>query len=310
ITSTSNANAGINASVTVGVPSGPNVTIGGEAGVAGGSEQGTSTQKGPMTQKELDTLWNKYYEVGKKDPQKAGFEPDILCMQNEKDCLTSSGQNFKNTSYKPDSPSKKEENGSNKSSSNSSSSTTPFSDNNSKTSSSSSASDDKTPGSITASHAGSWAGEPSKPSDGSVWADFGQEEPGNDPMALCIFDAYKEKEKDSSNKTYDTSGSADNRSDVQKKRDAENLLKKGICDEKFFGREYCANWKQKRQMIDSPPGAFDGQTPLVPAGEQRERPGFLHFDPYQKETFKIPADLGPNILPGANGGTRELPRIK
>ncbi len=308
--SNSSGSAGVNGSVTVGVPvSGPSVTLGAEAGVSGGSEHGTTTQKGPMTQKEIDTQWKKWYEIGKADPQKAGFEPDILCYRNEKDCLTSSGEKVRNTSYQPDAPAKKEE-----SSNKSESSSKPAykgseNDNSHRNPSSSDPSPSDGGGTITSSHGGSWAGEPSKSGDGSVWADFGQEVPDNDPMAQCIFDAHKEKVKDSANKSWDTGGGADTRSDAQKKRDAESLLKKGICDEKYFGRDYCANWKKKREMIDSAPDVLDEQKPILTPGKQSERPGYLHFDP-EKAPLVVP-DLGPNYGPGASGGgNTKIPKLK
>ncbi len=98
------------------------------------------------------------------------------------------------------------------------------------------------------SDGGTWAGEPSKPSDGSVWADYGQDELGGDPMAKCIFNAHKEKANEGSDKTYDTAGS--------KKRDAEALLKKGNCDESYYGRQYCADWKKTFQLLNLSNQAF------------------------------------------------------
>jgi hypothetical protein len=92
-TTTSSGSAGVNGSVTLGVPvAGPSITIGGDAGVTGGSEKGTATEKGPLAQKETDDLWKKYYDRAYADPQIAGYGPNVLCMRNEKDCLTSSGQ--------------------------------------------------------------------------------------------------------------------------------------------------------------------------------------------------------------------------
>ncbi|WP_141731410.1 hypothetical protein [Oligoflexus tunisiensis] len=291
-TTISGANLGIDGSVSVGVPGGgPGVTLGGSAGVNGGSEKGTSTEKGPLSQKESDELWKKYYEMGKADPQKAGFEPDILCMRNEKNCLTSSGKVIPNPSYVPDTASKKEEE-----KTGSSSSSHKSTDTSSPKTPSPSRNDDFGGGSsIEVTDGGHWAGEPSKPSDGSMWVDFNQEDPGNDPMAKCIFDAHMEQVKHGSDKTY-SDGSADTRSEAARKRDAESLLKRGICDEKYYGREYCTNWRKNFQLIDSNNGPDD--KPIPGPGEKAERPGYLHFDPdrvpVQIPDLKGVIDTNPN----------------
>jgi hypothetical protein len=305
-TTISGASGGVSADVTVGVPvGGPSVTIGGQAGINGGSEKGTSTQKGPLSQAELDVLWKKFYDMAYSNPQIAGFGPDALCMRNERNCLTSGGQTFKNDSYQPDAPTKKEDASSNKSDSSSSSGNK--SSDTHKTPSSSSGSDFGNDGSISTTDGGQWAGEPSKPSDGSMWVDFGQEDPGNDPMGQCIFDAHKEKVKEGSNKTYDTDGSPDRRSDAEKKRDAEALLKKGICDESYYGRMYCMDWKKKKQLIDAAPGDSDYSRPIVAPGEKIERPGYLHFDP-NRAPVEIPEHL--QDKPGGSSSTPKLPHLK
>ncbi|HYX32540.1 MAG TPA: hypothetical protein VE954_05455 [Oligoflexus sp.] len=291
-TTTSTGSLGVGGAVGVGV--GASVEMSGNAGVSGTSEKGTATEKGPMDQATLDKKWDEYYKAAYDDPQLAGVNPNIYCPRNKPNCVASSGKVIKNESYQPDAP-KKEESKPDKSGS-SSSPKKPSDTGSSKTPKSSS-NDDFGGNSIKTTDGGKWAGEPSKTSDGSMWVDFTQEDPDYDPMALCIFDAHKEKLKGEGTKTYDEGGSADNRSDAQKKRDAEANLKKGLCDEKYYGRQYCANWKKKFELIDSNVPA--DSKPILEPGEKLERPGFYHYDP-----DKVP---GPKGDTGTNQTPQKLP---
>jgi hypothetical protein len=271
----------------------PIAGVQGSRTVTDGSEKTQGHESGPLTQSAIDEIkaWAEPY--AKANPWVAGYTPDRLCKQSEPTCDDATAGKVKNESYTPahkQNPADKASGSSDKKSPSRSDSSTP-----SKNTTNSSKTTD-TGSSISVTDGGTWAGEPSKLDDGTLWADFSQDDPGNHPLGNCIFDAHRDQVEQRTDKTYDTGGGADARSNAEKKRDAEAHLKMGICDEKFYGRDYCVSWKKKRQMIDSAPGLLDDEQPRVTPGGARERPGYLHFDPYRQPVI-IP-DRGPKVLPG------------
>lgn len=289
-------NGGVGTS-TVGIQGGRTIT--------NGSERTQGHESGPLPQSAIDEIkaWAEPY--ARANPWVAGYTPDRLCKQNEPTCHDATKGSVKNESYTPASkqnPTNNASGSSGKPTSPSRSESTP-----NKTPSTPRTTDTGGESPITTTDGGTWAGEPSKSDDGSLWADFSQDDPGNNPLGNCIFNAHREKIEHGTDKTYDNGGSADTRSDAQRKRDAETLLQKGICDEKYFGRDYCISWKKKREMIDSAPDALD-KGPVIAPGQQRERPGYLHFD--QDSLPIIIPDLGPNVVPGASGGNTKIPKLK
>jgi hypothetical protein len=281
------------------------VGINGSRTVENGSDKTTTFETGSLTQSEIKAIedWAGPYAIN--NPSVAGYDPDIFCKIDEPYCKNAKGDRLPNNSYQPQiktPESQKEE----------SRSTTPppkrSSENSDSPHTPTKSASDNIDNNLVVGNGGTWAGEPSKPSDGSLWADFGQDDPGNNPLGNCIFDAHREKIEHGTDKTYDNGGSADTRTQAQKKRDAETLLQKGICDEQYFGRDYCTNWKKKRELIDSAPDVLDDKGPVIAPGHQRERPGYLHFD--QDSLPIIVPDLGPNVVPGASGGNTKIPKFK
>jgi hypothetical protein len=277
------------------------VGINGSRTVENGSDKTTTFETGSLTQSEIKEIKDWAGPYARNNPSVAGYVPDIFCKIDEPYCKNAKGEQLPNPSYQPQikKPEPKKEE----------SRPTPppskrSSDNNDSHDTPTRSASDNTDNNLVVGNGGIWAGEPSKPSDGSVWADFGQDEPGNNPLGNCIFNAHREKIEHGTDKTYDNGGNADTRSEAQKKRDAEALLKKGICDEKYFGRDYCSNWKKRRQIIDAAPGVFDDQKPIITPGQQLERPGYPHFDP-DSAPINIPAGLEPKVSPSG-----KLPKIR
>jgi hypothetical protein len=302
---TAGASTGINGKVGVsgGVAS---VEIGADAGVQGSTEKGSSIEKGPLTQKEIDDLKAKFYPMGYANPQLVNANPDVICFAHEKNCISAAPYTIPNTSYQGPAPQDKKAQDSTPTKKQDGSGGKKTSDNEPTPNPSAKDTSPSPADRIKTTDHGTWAGEPSQSRPGEMWANFSQDTLDADPMKTCIFQGMADKAEQKSNKHF-TEGD-DPRSDAEKKRDAEAGLKKGFCDEQYFGRDYCTNWKKKRELIDSAPDVLDDKGPVIAPGHQRERPGYLHFD--QDSLPIIVPDLRPNVVPGASGGNTKIPKFK
>lgn len=275
------------------------VDVAGNRVITDGSNKSSVFESGPLTQSEISTIEKSAYSVGHSDPQIVGLSPNIICWQNDPDCLASSGKKVKNTSYVPENNSNKSS-GSNKSPSHDRKSPTPSKEsNNSPQPSKSTSSNNVGPSPIKSTDGGHWAGEPTPERPGELWVNVSPDAPVREPMANCLAMSYAKKLGKDRDKNYDQQGD-DRRTDAEKKRDAEAGLKKGFCDTKYYGQDYCENWKKKFQLIDNNSGL--AEKPLVQPGERPLPPGFLHFDPRDpvttpamKGSVGTPQKLPPNI---------------
>lgn len=284
--------------------------FGWKAGVStegeGNKEKSSTTEKGPLTADKIKELEAKYKPIGEANPMRANIDPDMVCYKNEKTCSSSSPSGLvPNTSYQAapskkadDTPANKKDDSTQKKSS----------DNNGPAPKGPESSSFETP--IEHKDHGTWAGEPSPTRPGEVWGDFSQEASESDTMANCLFQSAKDKVENESQKKYDQQGE-DPRSDAEKKRDAEAALSKGLCEEQYFGKSYCANWRKKNELIKSDVQATDEKI-NQPKNGQPGKPGELHFIQPEPKVPKFDKDFLKNMPTddGQPAGGKKIPGLK
>jgi hypothetical protein len=212
-----------------------------EANGSHGGENKATTEKGPLTQAEIDQIYNDAKKLGEENPSLSNVGPDILCESGKPKCSTSFSRDYANEDYKPQSGAKKED--------------------------SNSSGDDKTSGDKNGGNKNSPPLPPSKSKDdmGVKIKDSAPQRYAGDParvtkpgemlatwdetmtdssLARCLLEKVVEQMSQDKDKTYSPDG-AELTSEEQEKK-AEDLLKKGICDEKFYGPAFC----QKHKMFD------------------------------------------------------------
>ncbi|MCX6128825.1 MAG: hypothetical protein NTX25_07145 [Proteobacteria bacterium] len=246
------------------------------------------------TDQELKEAYQKGYAAGYAKPQAAGTNPDVFCVQGENFCETGGAGLIANT-LPGKSQSKPQEDTKPKESPKSSSD----SENKQQTQTPKSREDSSSDnGPIESISHGSWAGEPSAARPGEMWADFDQENPGNSPLDSCVFDSYKARIDEESNKTL-TEGQ--NETPEQLKTEAEKMLSKGVCPVKYYGAEFCRQFEQKKLMhflqpepsrernegdLLFPKQKIDGsQLHFAQPGTINEKPsGHLKYQPHKDPT--------------------------
>jgi hypothetical protein len=209
-----------------------------------GGEKKETTQRGPLTQAEIDKVYKEAYDKAYADPNRTNVNPNIMCVKDEPKCGSSFSRDIVNEDYKPQGGSKTGDNQSSGSSSSSSSS------------SSRSRDDKNTPPPPPSKSTGEnvpnrdhekpnvYAGDPSpvtKP--GEILASYDQDDLLISPISQCLMEELKEQVSKDMNRTYDPNSPG--LTAAQRKKEAEGLLRKGICDAKFFGPLYC----QKHKMM-------------------------------------------------------------
>ncbi|HET9239955.1 MAG TPA: hypothetical protein VFO10_22025 [Oligoflexus sp.] len=293
---TTGGSVGVNGKVGVsaGVAS---VEIGGDAGVQGSTDKGSSVEKGPLTQKEIDELKAKFYPIGYANPQLVNANPDVICFTHEKNCTSAAPYTITNTSYQGPAPQDKKAQDSTPSKKQDGTGGKRTSDNDPTPNPSSKDTSPAPSDSMKTTDHGTWAGEPSPSRPGEMWANFSQDTLDADPMKTCIFQGLADKAEEKSNKHF--SEGDDPRSDAEKKRDAEAGLKKGFCDEQYYGKKFCVDWRKRKELIDH--NIQIDENASQDKLDRTQQPGFLHIDPEAGS-----AASGPIKLPSFRGGRTGL----
>ncbi|HYX34467.1 MAG TPA: hypothetical protein VE954_15285 [Oligoflexus sp.] len=210
-----------------------------EAGVDHRTSKGTSVETGPIGDKEAKKIYDVAYKLGAANPNVTTVSPDIMCEKDQPKCGSSFSRDIINEDFIPK-PKKSDEKSSDTGSKDDSKCTSHCSsDKSSKSPPPPSSNSDKT-GKIDHKFVGSYAGDPSpvtKP--GEMLASYDQV--GLNPVEKCLFETYKEQVSRDTNKSYNPDGP--NKTTEQRKKEAQGLLRKGICNAKYFGPAFCQKHK-------------------------------------------------------------------
>jgi hypothetical protein len=248
------------------------IGIGG--GALGGAEGGTgvdyttgkssTTESGPLTDQQIKEVYNKAYEIAYQNPNLTKVNPDIMCEKGKKFCSTSFSRDYVNEDYQPQANTEARKPSSSNGSSGSSGRNTSSGGTDTGTKAPApSPSKSTTDVEIPSTDGGKWAGDPTpvtKP--GEMIANYGQEGL-HDPIENCLFESFKETASRDDNKTFDQDGS--NKSMEARKKEAEDLLEKGICDESFYGPAYCRKYKTMKLTGEFIPGSDPEDTTVFDA---------------------------------------------
>jgi hypothetical protein len=244
---------------------------------------GKTIESGPLTEQKAKEVYDKAYKAAYDNPNLTKVNPDIMCEKNKPKCSSSFSRDLDNEDYQPQ-PKKTEEKSSNNNE-NKSTSSSKRDEGNHKTPSSSSNSD-KTGSTIEHTHVGSYAGDPSpvtKP--GEMLATYDQENL-NDPVTRCLFESFKKKVSQDTTKNYNSDGF--NKSAEERKKEAEDLLKKGICDTNFYGPAYCQKFKTDKLTTEYGQDPFEGKSSLFDAIKGM---GHIDLGDPRDELGKAPIDF-------------------
>ncbi|WP_141733757.1 hypothetical protein [Oligoflexus tunisiensis] len=212
-----------------------------EAGADHSRSNGTTTEKGPLTDAQAKEAYAKAYKAAYDNPNLTKVNPDIMCEKDEPNCSSSFSRNIPNEDYTPQ-PKKPEEKPSSNANKSSSSSKGDDGNNNHKTPSSSPSKSDKT-GEVKEHH-NTYAGDPSPVTPpGEMLATYDHEN-FNNPVAKCLFESFMKEVSKDNDKTYNEDGF--NKSAEERKKEAAALLKKGVCDTSFYGTAYCQKFRQDK----------------------------------------------------------------
>jgi hypothetical protein len=216
-----------------------------EAGVDHTNTNGSSTENGPISEADAKAEYKAGYERGYALPNITSVNPDIVCERGKPNCGNALGETIPNND-KPVEAKKPDNNQPSGSPGNSSGG------------GSSGGKDSVTPTPIlTPSRDKSttdvapkpdlpdvYVGEaPSVTKPGEILANFDQEDLNN-PVSRCLMEELKEQVSKDMNRTYDPNSPG--LTPAQRKKEAEGLLRKGICDTKFYGPLYCQKHKMMR----------------------------------------------------------------
>lgn len=221
--------------------------VGAEVNGSHGGGKTSSVEKGPLTQEEIDKVYKEAYDKAYADPNRTNVNPNIMCVKDEPKCGSSFSRDIVNEDYKPQGGGTKT--GDNQSSGGSSGNTGGStsggqSGGNKNPSTPPSKSTTEVDVKIEHKPSGTFAGDPTpvtKP--GEMIASFDNNDLVSSPLSSCLMDELKEQVSKDMNRTYDPNSPG--LTAAQRKKEAEGLLRKGICDTKFFGPLYC----QKHKMM-------------------------------------------------------------
>ncbi len=209
-----------------------------------GGDKKETTEKGPLTQDKIDAIRKDAYDKGHADPNLTNVNPNILCERGKPTCSTSFSRDHPNDDYKPQGGNKAGETQAS-GSGNSSSSPAPSKEDKNKTPPPPSKSTGENTPSTDHEMPDVYAGDPApvtKP--GEMIASFDNDDLVSSPISRCLMDELKEQVSKDMNRTYDPNSPG--LTPAQRKKEAEGLLRKGICDAKFFGPLYCQKHKMMR----------------------------------------------------------------
>ncbi len=209
------------------------------------TENNSEVESGPLTQEQMDKAYDEGYSIGYTNPNLTTVSPDVLCERDKPKCGSSFSRDIINEDYhQSNSGTAGTDNKANGSSGKPSGSTGGTQGGSKNPTTPPSKSTTEVDVDIDQGTTGTFAGDPTpvtKP--GEMIASFDNDDLVNSPISRCLMEEIKEQVSKDMNKTYDPNSPG--LTAAQRKKEAQGLLRKGICDAKFYGQLYC----QKHKMM-------------------------------------------------------------
>lgn len=298
---------GVGGSFKAAIGLGPAASVDHEVNANHTSGNNSEVESGPLSQADIDKAYDEGYSIGYTNPNLTDVGPDILCEKNKPKCGSSFSRDIINEDYY-------ESQGGNAATDNKSNGGSNVKPSGSTSGSQSGGSKNPTPppGKSTAetdvidyTPAGSYAGDPApvtKP--GEMIASYDQDALINSPISQCLMEELKEQVSKDMNKRYDPNGP--NLTPGQRRKEAQGLLRQGICDAKFYGSLYCQKYKIMKltgNMVQDPQ-----QPDKTTLFEQLQELGKYNFGNPADYEDKTPIDF--NRLPKGPMASPDAPATK
>jgi hypothetical protein len=235
---------------------GPVAEVGIEASANQGGGKTNSVENGPLTEAKAKEIYDKAYSEAKGNPNLSTVNPDILCEKGQPKCSTSFSRDYENEDFQAQGSSNKNDNNTSSSSDGNKSGSTSSSQSGGNKNPTPPTSKSTTEVDVKIDHtpSGTYAGDPSpvtKPDE--MIANYEPDNLVNSPISKCFIDELKEQVSKDMSKRYDPNGP--NLTPEQRRKEAQGLLRKGICDVKYFGSLYCQKHKTMQltgKMLQDP----------------------------------------------------------
>jgi hypothetical protein len=210
-----------------------------EANANQGGGKNSSIEKGPASQAELDKAYKEGYDIAYADPNRTNVSPNITCESGKPKCSTSFSRDYVNEDYKPQGGAKTDDGNPSSSSSDKASGDKRGGNKNSPPPPSKSK--DEMGVKIKDSAPQKYAGDPATVTKPGEMLATWDETMTDSSLARCLLEKVVEQMSQDKDKTYSPDGAELTWEEQEKK--AQDLLKKGICDEKFYGPAFCQKHK-------------------------------------------------------------------